>query len=544
LWRGFPRIPANPGGGLTMDNRRVIRSAMVVGAFTSLSRVLGMVRDLLTAGMFGTSLAMSAFVVAFRIPNLFRRLFGEGALSSAFVPVFMEARRNEGEGSAWQLASRVISLAAVGLLVLTAAGILSAGWLMSDAGDGTQRALILPLTRIMLPYMLFICLAALSAAILNSYHHFTVPALSPSLMNITWILSVVVLCPLMGDTLEERVFGLAWGVLLSGLIQLAMQWPVLRRYAVNFRFTLYWNDPRVWKVFLLMGPATLGLAVTQINVMVNSLIAAWIGPWAPAALFYSERLLYLPQGILATAMSTVLLPVFAGHAAARRRNELLTTMNHSLRMLMFVMTPAAIGLFVLSRPIVQMLFEWGQFDAQSTDLTTIALQCYAPGLLVFSLSKVFVPAFYAHQDTRTPVKIGIGCVSINLALNIFFVLTLPTHLKHAGLAASTVIAEAFNGFVLAWFVHRRIGSPGWTAMIRGAARSLAAALLMGAVIWLALPWMFRLAGAAGAPVKIAQIVSVLLAVALGMAVYLASVMALRCPEWTEAIDAVRRRRKA
>jgi putative peptidoglycan lipid II flippase len=525
-----------------MDNRRVIRSAMLVGAFTSLSRFLGMIRDLLTAGVFGTSLPMSAFVVAFRIPNLFRRLFGEGALSSAFVPVFMEARRNDGEESAGHLASRVLSLAGLGLLTLTAAGLLGAGIMMADVSEDSQRALILPLTRIMLPYMLFICLAALTASILNSYHHFTIPALSPSLMNITWIASVLILCPLMGDTLEEKIYGLAWGVLISGVLQLGLQIPVLKRYGFHFRFTLAWNDPRVWKVFLLMGPATLGLAVTQINVMVNSLLAAWIGPWAPAALFYSERLLYFPQGILATAMSTVLLPVFASCAAEKRHEDLLRTMNHSLRMLMFVMVPAAVGLLVLARPVVQMLFEWGQFDARSTDLTTIALQCYAPGLLVFSLAKVFVPAFYAHQDTRTPVKVGLACVLLNLSLNIIFILTLPVHLKHAGLAASTVLAEAFNGITLGWLVHRRLGSPGWVNMFACAGKAMAAATLMGAFIMFSLPLLQPYFASLIAVPKLAQIISVGVVIVGGMVVYAVSVILLRCPEGREALDAIRRRR--
>jgi len=525
-----------------MDNRRVIRSAILIGAFTTLSRFLGMIRDLLTAGVFGTSLSMSAFVVAFRVPNLFRRLFGEGALSSAFIPVFMEARKRDGDASAWQLASRVLTMAGILLLVLTAAGMLLAGYMMADVTDGSQRAVILSLTRIMLPYMFLICLAALMASILNSYHHFKIPALSPSLMNITWIISVLVLCPLMGDTLEEKIYGLAWGVLISGVIQLGMQLPVLRQIGFRYRFTLVWNDPRVWKVFTLMGPATLGLAVTQINVMVNSLMAAWIGPWAPSALYFSERLLYFPQGILATAMSTVLLPVFAGHAAEKRTADMLHTMNHSLRMLMFVMVPASIGLLVLSRPIIQMLFEWGQFDAQSTDYTTIALQCYAPGLLVFSLSKVFVPAFYAHQDMRTPVKIAVLCVLLNLGLNILFIMTLPTHLKHAGLAASTVIAEAFNGLTLGWLVHRKLGSPGWISMLTSAAKALLAAVLMGVFIWYTLPVLQDVISPFIPAIKIVQIISVLLVVAGGILVYLAAIYLFRSPEIKEAIDAIRRKR--
>jgi len=525
-----------------MEPRRVIRSAIVIGAFTSMSRVLGMIRDLLTAGMFGTTLAMSAFVVAFRIPNLFRRLFGEGALSSALIPVFMEVKKQEGDASAHRFASRVLSLAAVGLVMLTAAGILVAGFLMQGADEGSSRALILPLTQIMLPYMILICLVALCGAVLNSYHHFTTPALSPSLMNLTWIFTVLVICPLFGSTIEERIYGLAWGVLLSGVIQFVVQVPALKRIGFHFRFSLSWSDPRITQVFLLTGPATLGLAVTQINTMINSLMAAWIGPWAPAALFYSERLLYLPQGILATAMSTVLLPVFASHAAEKRNEDILTTINHSLRILMFVMTPAAIGLLVLSRSIVQMLFEWGEFDTRSTDLTTIALQCYAPGLLFFSFSKVFVPAFYAHKDTHTPVKIGIFSVLLNLALNILFLIVLPVQIKHAGLAASTVIAEFFNGAALAWFVRRRLGSPGWRTLLFSGLRSLLAALVMAAVLFLVLPVLVEVAGER-LPAKLAQIAAVLVTIAVGMAAYLIAAKFLGCAEWSEVMQAIRRRAK-
>ena len=362
-------------------------------------------------------------------------------------------------------------------------------------------------------------------------------------MNITWIATVLLICPLMGDTLEEKIYGLAWGVLLSGLIQFGMQIPVLRRQpGFHFRFTLVWNDPRVWRVFTLMGPATLGLAVTQINVMVNSLLAAWIGPWAPAALFYSERLLYFPQGILATAMSTVLLPVFAGCAAEKRHDDLLRTMNHSLRLLMFVMIPASIGLLVLARPIMQMMFEWGNFTQQSTDLTTIALQCYAPGLFVFSLSKVFVPAFYAHQDTRTPVKVGLACVLLNLALNILFIFTLPTYVKHAGLAAATVIAEAFNGFMLGWLVHRRLGSPGWGHMFRCAGKALLAAVVMGVFMVIALPPIQAVVTTLVPVTKLVQVISVLVVIIGAVAVYGGLVFLLRCPECGEAMDAIRRKR--
>ena len=526
-----------------MEKRAVLRSAFVVGGFPSLSRLLGMVRDLLTAGVFGLSLPMSAFVVAFRIPNLFRRMFGEGALSSAFIPVFVETREREGDAAGWEFANRIISLVTTVLVMVALAGMLVMTLLIPGAEPGSQKEMIYPLTRLMLPYMLFICLAALSMGMLNSYHHFAVPAFTPSLLNITWILALVFLCPRLGDTPEEQIFGLAWGVLVAGLLQLAFQVPVLRRYGYRPQWSFAWRDPKVIRVFLLMGPATLGLAITQINVMVNSLLAVWIGPWAPAALFYSERLLYFPQGILATAMSTVLLPVFARQAARADRSQLLETMNHSLRVLWFVMAPAALGLLVLARPIVQMLFEWGRFDETSTELTGLALQCYAPGLLIFSLAKIFVPAFYAQQDMKTPVKVGVMCVLLNLILNIVFLLTLPLYWKHAGLAFATVIAELVNGVILGWYVHRRMGSPGWKTMLQSAARALGAAVLMAVTIYLLYPVVQGAAMAwIGVP-KLAQIASVMTLLIVGMGVFTLAAWMFRCPEIEDILNAMKRRRE-
>ena len=524
-----------------METSKVLRSAAVVGSLTLLSRFLGMIRDLLTAGLFGTSLPMSAFVVAFRIPNLFRRLFGEGALSSAFVPVFMEVRTREGAEAGWHLASKVISLAAVVLVGFTLTGIGLTYLLQTGADSLNQRDLILSLTRIMLPYMILICLVALCMGILNSLHHFAIPAFTPSLLNVVWIITLLAVCPWLGDSLEEKIYGLAWGILVAGGLQLGLQIPILRRHGFRFRPSLNLRDPKVWRVLLLMGPASIGLAVTQINVMVNSLLAAWIGPWAPAALFYSERLLYFPQGILATAMSTVLLPVFSGQMARAQDQAMRHTMNHSLRVLWFVMTPAAIGLLVLARPIVQMLFEWGRFDRASTDLTTLALQCYAPGLIVFSLAKIFVPAFYARQDPRTPVKIGLLSVGINLILNLIFLFTLPLYWKHAGLAFSTVIAEGVNGVLLGRQVHRRIGSPGWKEIFSSGLRTLFASGVMALALVLSFSPLQKTLAAMVRPEKIAQIVLVGLLVLIGILTYVAAAALLRSSELNELVTTVKKK---
>ena len=526
-----------------MENRNVIRFAFFVGGFTMLSRVLGMVRDVLTAGFFGTELAMSAFVVAFRIPNLFRALFGEGALSSAFIPVFMDSRRNEGEDAAWRLARRVTTLVGAVLLGIVALGIVGLGAALRWPGLGEKAATVLPLARIMLPYVFFICMAALAMAVLNSYRLFSVSAFTPALLNVTWILSILFIVPVMRGGTSVQIQALAWTVFAAGAVQLVYQVPSLWRVGWRPGIDVDWRDPRVKQVFLLMGPSALGLAVNQVNVLVNSLIALhWVGTWAPSALFYAERLIYLPQGILATALGTVLLPVLSDFAAQKKHLEMREAIHHGLRTLLFVMTPASVGLFVLAGPVVQMLFEHGSFDPKSTWLTARALSFYAPGLMVFCLAKVFVPAFYALQDTRTPVKIGLCAVTLNFTLNVASAILLPEYWKHAGLAFSTVVSEGFNGLMLALFLRRRLGPFGLRGILAGLARALGAAAVMAAVALFAerelTTWLYVYL-----PHKAAQIVGVPAAIALGVAVYFGLARALRFPELGFVFDALRKKKQ-
>lgn len=525
-----------------MENRNVIRFAFTVGGFTMLSRVLGMVRDVLTAGVFGTSLAMSSFVVAFRIPNLFRALFGEGALSSAFIPVFMDSRRSEGEDAAWRLARRVVTLVGAVLVGIVALGIAAMSVALLWPELNAKAAAVLPLARIMLPYVFFICMAALAMAVLNSYRKFSVSAFTPALLNITWILSIWLIVPLVRGGASRQIQALAWTVFAAGAVQLAYQIPSLLRVGWRPGLDTDWRDPRVKQVFLLMGPSALGLAVNQVNVLVNSMIAMMVGTWAPSALFYAERLIYLPQGILATSLGTVLLPVLSDFASQKKHAEMREAIHHGLRTLLFVMTPASVGLFVLAGPVVQMLFEQGTFNATSTWLTARALTFYAPGLMVFCLAKVFVPAFYALQDTRTPVKIGLCVVSLNLTLNVACALALPEYWRHAGMAFSTVIAEGFNGLMLAFFLRRRLGPFGLRGILGGLGRALGAAALMGAVAWFAerelTTWLYVYL-----PHKAAQIIGVPAAIALGIAVYFGIARAFRFPELGFVLDALRAKKQ-
>ncbi len=529
-----------------MEQHKVIRSAFTVGGFTLMSRFLGLARDMLTAAAFGTSGAMSAFVVAFRIPNMFRALFGEGALSSAFVPIYTATRQQEGDNAAWHFTRKVGTLLGAALLLIVCVLTGLTFLLQLAPGRFGHDAQVLPLMRIMLPYMLFICLTALSQGVLNSHLRFALPAFTPCLLNLTWIAFVLFVCPLLGATPEERIYGVALGILVAGLVQLGAQWPAMWR--LGWRPGLTWDlrDARVLRFLKLMAPVALGQSVSQLNMTINSFMALFATPWAASTMYFAERLLYFPQGILATAMSTVLLPVLSRHAAEGQHDRVRETINHSLRILLFIMVPAAVGLFVLARPITEALLGWRAFDAASVDHATQVLQVYAPGLFFFGLAKVFVPAFYAQHDTRTPFRNGLIAVGLNFSLNLICTLTLAPEWKAMSLAAAAVLAEAFNGLTLGWQLRRRLGPYGGRAIWQGALRSLAAAAAMGAAVWLGHPALTTVLARAGLHGKLLQFGALIPVLALGIALYLLLAWCLRCPELGHVRDALatRRRRQA
>jgi putative peptidoglycan lipid II flippase len=524
-----------------MERRSVIRSAGLVGAATLLSRFMGLIRDMFMAGAFGTTGAMSAFVIAFRMPNLFRALFGEGALSSAFIPVFVETRQKEGEEASWALARKILTLVAIVLASVTALGVASALGVRVFGGLDARGRLVATLLAIMLPYLLFICVAAVGSGLLNSLGHFFVPAATPWILNAVLVGALVLVCPVLGDTPEARIHGVAWAVLVAGILQAWAQFPALRRRGFRFAWDPDRHDRRVTRVLSLMGPVALSRAVTQVNVMIDSWLAVWIAPWAPAALFYSERLIYLPLGIFATALSTVLLPLYSGHAARGDREALREAVGHALRLLMFLMIPAAVGLSVLGEPICRLFFERREFTAESTLLTVRALWVYAPGMIVFSLGKVFVPAFYGIQDPRTPVRIGIATVALNIVLSVVFMLTWPPAWKHAGIAAATVVSEAINGVWMAAVVHRRIGSPGWRAVGFSVARTAVCAAGMGASAGGVGRFTREILAGGGYGRTACGLGEVAGGIAAGLAVYLLLSRLLRSPELSEILDAARRR---
>ena len=495
-----------------------------------------MVRDMLIANSFGTSLLASAFFVAFTIPNLFRRLFGEGALSAAFIPVLLEVRKKQGDKSAWEMASKVVTMTIALLSTIAILGVLVFSVCLQLPGLSETWITTFSLSRIMFPYMLFICLAALCMAVLNSYKHFSTSAFAPTLLNLILIITLLVIFPMIGNEPSTQMHVLAWAVLIAGIAQAAIQIPALKRFGCPFKFSSRWNDPYVRKMLLLMGPAALGMAVTQFNVLIDKFLGVWIGDWAPSALFYSERLIYFPLGIIATAMSTVLLPTFSAHAAEEDQDAFGETITAALKHLTFIMIPAALGLLVLAPNIIQAIFEHGKFDAQSTLLSARALYFYAPGLVVFSASKVFVPAFYGMQDTKTPVRIGIFTVLLNLTLNIFFILTLPEYWKHAGMAFSTVIAEAVGMIALGSVLRQRVKNIQWLEISKSFMRCLLAALIMASIAWITAHYTLPKLGNL-IPAKLAQISTVILAIGAGGITYF--LLLIRAPELREIKAALR-----
>ncbi|MCK5849717.1 MAG: murein biosynthesis integral membrane protein MurJ, partial [Kiritimatiellae bacterium] len=409
-----------------MKTNMFIKSSLIVGICTGTSRLFGLLRNILMAHLFGTSALGSAFVLAFRIPNLFRRLFGEGALSAAFIPLFSEAYEKD-KKSAWKLASTIFTLLTVLLSLIIAVVMLICLVVINTATLPEVWYLTLKLLLVMFPYMLFICIAALFMAILNSRYHFFFPAFAHILLNLIWISALIFVCPQFADDKVAQMYTVAVAVLIGGVAQMAIQLPILFKKGFRFAINFDTKDPRVRKVIKLTIPAAIGMGVVQLNVLLDGILATYVGTWAPAALSYAELLVYMPLGIIATAMGTVLLPVYSRQSTELTSEKALQTLNKSSRMLFLIMPAAAVGLPILAPIIVKTLFQWqhGEFTDESLAQTYRALIFYAPGLIVFGWYKVLAPFFYAYKDTKTPMKVAIFSVALNLILNITFILTWP-----------------------------------------------------------------------------------------------------------------------
>ncbi len=430
----------------------MLKSSGAMAAATLTSRLLGLVREMAYAAFMGNTWVASAFIMAFQIPNLFRRLLGEGALTAAFIPIFKQREVQAGEKEMWRSANAVISgltIATAGLTVLAVVGISLA---LRVRSFGEETELMLNLLRTMFPYMPLVCLAAIFIGMANARGHFFVPALGAVLLNVVMIASVLWLAPRMGWRLEKQIFGLAIGVLVAGLVQAFFQLPTLTREGFRYQWVSPWREPLVREVLRKMLPGSIGVAAFQINVLLTQLLSFWFDKTVVSTFSYSVRLMELPQGMFGISLATYLLPTLSGLAAEKKYPEFRDTLRQGLGHLAFANLIAAAVAFALAEPIVRLLFERGVFGPDATRRVALALACLAPGLLMFSMNNILARAFFALNDISTPMKISVFCFALNLGFAVWLV---PAY-REAGLAVANTGSACFNTALLAYALRRKL----------------------------------------------------------------------------------------
>ncbi|MEM6301599.1 MAG: murein biosynthesis integral membrane protein MurJ [Pseudomonadota bacterium] len=433
-------------------NASLLRSSATVGAVTSLSRVMGLVRDVAFANTVGANANADAFFIAFKIPNFLRRLFADGAFSQAFIPVLAECKQEGGKAAVRELMDRAAGVLGGVLLLLTivtmvAAPLVAALFAPGYLADEYKFALTSDLIRISFPYLMLISLAGLCGAVLNSYGRFAVPAFTPVLLNLCLIGAAVLVAPM----LDEPVYALSAGVVVGGIAQLLFQLPSLYRLALVPRPRWAPHHPRVKQVMTLMIPALFGVSVSQINLLLDTVLASFLPTGSVSWLYYSDRLTELPLGVFAIAVATVILPTLSAQQASSRSEDYKVTLDWAVRSVLLVGVPAAVALIILAKPILVTLFQYGALTNQDVAMASLSLQAYAIGLCSFMLIKVLAPGYYARKDMKTPVRIGIWAMLANMLLNLIFVFLLTRYfqLGHVGLALATASSAALNA-VLLW----------------------------------------------------------------------------------------------
>lgn len=520
-------------------SRKLTKSAGLIGAATMASRVLGLVRDTVQTAYFGTSMAADAFVVATRIPTLLRDLFAEGAMSAAFVPTFTRYLEKGGKPAAWRLGSLVINA----LLIVTGA-LVVLGIVFADpitrlyTKEAYQQipgklALTVQLTRINMPFLLLIAIAAAYMGMLNALRRFFIPAISPAMYNIVFIVCTVVFVPVFTAVGIAPVMALSMGMLLGGLAQIVSQWPAIRGEGYQHQWVLDPKDAGLREVLVLMGPGSLGVAAAQVNILVNTLLATSIAG-APSALSYAFRLMYMPVGIFGVSIATAAIPELARQAANNSHDQMRTTLSWGMRLMLVVSVPATIGLMALSTPIIELIFRRGAFNPHSVFLVSQSLLFYAPGIVGYSLVKILSPSFYAMQDARTPVTVSVITILTNLGLN----LALVRVLGFQGLALGTAIAANVNAGLLFILLSRRLGGLDTGHILGVLARILIASAAMGVAAYFV---EARLHALLPAEAFTARLIRVLGGIGAGMVVLAASAWLLRIEEFRQAVARIVKR---
>jgi putative peptidoglycan lipid II flippase len=466
------------------DKKSILKSASIISLVTVASRILGYVRDQRITLLLGTSFAADAYVLAYRIPNLFRRLVAEGSMTASFIPVFTSYMREKSKEEVWDFANRLFWTLSLVVAVITILGmVFSPAVVQLFSGESAAHAQAVDLNRIIFPYLFFIALAALAMGILNCFHVFGLPAATPVLLNVATILfSVGVVWHYVGDPAKS----LAIGVLVGGVLQFLIQVPSLVRRGMKFTFGISFSHPAIRDVARLMIPRLFGIGIGQINLLIDTRFAtaARMPPGSLAALYVADRVMELVLGGYAIAVATAILPMMSHQAAAKDYESLKKTLSFSVRIVAFITIPAALGLMILREPIIRVLFQHGQFVAESTRLTARALLYYAVGLPALASVKLIVPAFYSTRDTKTPVIIASISLGINIILNIIFLETfLYRRVQNGGPALATGLATFFDFFALFIIFRLRYGPLGTMGIFRSFAKISLCASIMGVACW-------------------------------------------------------------
>ncbi len=500
----------------TVQQLNILRAAGVVGGATLVSRILGYARDMVIAYFFGTAAAADAFFVAFRIPNLLRRLLAEGSLTVAFIPVFSEFLVKESKKDALEFANVVFTFLSIILAVLCCLGIAFSpliikimAWGFTD--DPSKFDLTVLLSRIMFPYIFFISIVALCMGILNSFKHFAAPALSPVLLNISMILSVIILMPY----LAQPVLALAFGVIAGGILQVALQIPFLNKKGVKLQFNLNFSHPGLKRLLKLMIPAVFGAAVYQLNIMIITLIASFLPAGSVSYLYYSDRIFQFPLALFGLALATASLPAMSDLVAHNKMDELKNTLSYSLRMVLFITVPSMVGLILLRIPIVSILFQRGVFTENSTFLTAQALLFFSVGLWAVAGVRVVVNVFYALQDIWTPVKVA----SFSIACNLAFCLLFIKPLNHSGLALAVSLSSMVNLALLLVILRLRLGRLGIKSILYSLVKVVLSSIVMGGVVSYSYG-IFSISG----------VVDLLISILLGIGAFTVCTYLLKCVE--------------
>jgi putative peptidoglycan lipid II flippase len=505
----------------------------VTGAATLTSRILGLARDQVLAAFFGAGSDMDAFVVAFRIPNLVRDLFAEGAMSAAFVPTFTRRLTLHGKDDAWHLANNLIN----SLLLVTGATVI-AGFVFARplvtayAGDFSRvpgkLELTISLTRIMLPFLTMVSLAAASMGMLNSLHHYFMPALSPAMFNIATIAGAFTLVPLMPSFGLPPITAIAIAALIGGALQIAIQWPSLRREGFRYRLVLDLRDPGLHQVLVLMGPGTIGLAATQVSLFVNTLLATSQETGAVSWLAYAFRLMYRPIGLFGVSIATAALPAVSRAAAVDDHAGTRRVVAQALGMTTVLCLPATFGLVILAEPIVRLLFERGRFSPADTASTAAALRWYAVGLLGYASVRVSSPVFYAIRQSKVPVVVSLYTIALSIVINVLLVHVMGFR----GLALGTSLAVLANGVALLLLLHRRLGGIEHGPLALTFVKTIVASSIMAAVSLAVEHLLGRVVPGHGTA---AQVIRLSVAIAFGLVALTGVAKSLRIREFDDAV---------